>query len=131
MNLLLDTHVALWALTGDAKLPRQARALIADPSNTVTVSVASLWEVSIKHALRRKTPNPLPFSSGQTLRLLEEAGFGILPVTAAHAVAVEGLDSRHGDPFDRLLVAQALTEPLRLVTHDAVLARYSDTVILV
>ena len=131
MNLLLDTHVALWALTADAKLSRQARALIADPSNTLAVSVVSLWEIAIKNALRRKGANPLAFSAGEALRLFEEAGFRMLPITAGHAVAVEALDNFHGDPFDRLLVAQALTEPLRLVTHDAALAGYSDTVILV
>lgn len=131
MNLLIDTHVALWALTGDAKLPARARSLIADTANTVAVSAASLWEISIKNALRRQGPRALPFSAAQSLRLFEDAGFRILAVTAAHAVAVEGLDPMHGDPFDRLLVAQALTEPLRLVTHDATLARYSDSIILV
>jgi PIN domain nuclease of toxin-antitoxin system len=129
MNLLFDTHVALWALTEDAKLSPQGRALIVDPSNTVAVSVVSLWEISIKNALRRKGPSPLPFSAGQALRLFEAGGFGILPITAAHAVAVEALDLLHGDPFDRLLIAQALTEPLRVVTHDRTLASYSDTVI--
>jgi PIN domain nuclease of toxin-antitoxin system len=131
MNLLLDTHVALWALTGDAKLSRPAAALVSDAANSVAVSVVSLWEISIKNALRRKSSHPLPFSAGESLRLFERAGFRILPVNAAHAVAVEELDPLHGDSFDRLLVAQALTEPLRLVTRDRQLTRYSDTVILV
>lgn len=131
MNLLLDTHVALWALTEDPKLSRQARSLIGDPSSSVAVSVVSLWEVSIKNALRRARRSSLPFASAETLRLFEEAGFQLLPVTAAHAVAVEELDPLHGDPFDRLLVAQAMSEPMRLVTSDRLLARYSDTVIVV
>lgn len=131
MNLLIDTHVALWALTNNPKLARRGRELIADPANTVAISAASLWEISIKNALRRGGPRALPFSAGQSQGLFEDAGFRILPVTAAHAVAVEALDPLHGDPFDRLLVAQALTEPLRLVTHDAALAAYSDSVILV
>lgn len=131
MNLLLDTHVALWALNGDAKLSRRASELIADPSNTISVSVVSLWEISIKNALRRKNANPLTFSAAEALEQCERAGFAILPITAAHAVAMDGLDRLHGDPFDRLLAAQALTEPLRLVTHDRALAAYSDTIILV
>jgi PIN domain nuclease of toxin-antitoxin system len=131
MNLLLDTHVALWALTGDAKLSRAAAELVTDPANALAVSAVSLWEISIKNALRRKTSEPLPFSAGQSLRLFEQAGFRLLPVTAAHAVQVEELDPLHGDPFDRLIVAQALTEPMRLVTADRLLARYSDTVIVV
>lgn len=131
MNLLLDTHVALWALTADPKLSRQARSLISDARSSLSVSVVSLWEISIKNALRRARSSSLPFSSSDTLALFNAAGFRILPVTAAHAIAVEGLDLLHADPFDRLLVAQALTEPLRLVTSDRLLARYSDTVIVV
>jgi PIN domain nuclease of toxin-antitoxin system len=131
VNLLLDTHIALWAVTNDVKLTQSARGLLADPDNSITVSVASLWEIAIKHAQRRGGPNPLPFSAGQALGLFERAGFAVLPIGAAHALAMEELDRLHGDPFDRLLAAQALSEPLRLVTHDRLLARYSDTIILV
>lgn len=131
MNLLLDTHIALWALTDDPKLSRTAKELISDPANSAAVSVVTLWEIGIKNALRRSRPAQLPFSASETLQLFEEAGFRLLPVTAAHAVTVEELDPLHGDPFDRLLVAQALTEPLRLVTCDKLLGCYSDTVIVV
>ena len=130
MNLLLDTHIALWALNDNSRLPAAARALIADSGNAVAVSVASLWEIAIKHPLDRRG-GAMPVSGGQALELFERAGYRILPVAASHAVAVETLPPIHHDPFDRLLIAQALTEPLRLVTVDRLLARYSDTVILV
>jgi PIN domain nuclease of toxin-antitoxin system len=128
---LLDTHIALWAITDDPRLPAQARALIADADNDVLVSAASIWEIAIKHALARGGPNDMPISGSQALKHFQAAGYETLPVTAAHAAAVDRLAPKHSDPFDRLLVAQALTEPLRLLTHDAHVARYGDTVILV
>lgn len=131
MRLLLDTHIALWALTDDPKLSIKARALLGDPENAVRASVVSLWEVAIKNALRRESSNPLPFSAVETAQLFEEAGFNPLPVTEIHAVTVEALDPHHGDPFDRLLVAQALTEGLTLVTSDKLLERYGSVVTLV
>ena len=128
MNLLLDTHIALWALADSPRLPAKARELILAPGNTVWVSAASVWEITIKHSLGR---GDMPVSGAQALALFEEAGFLLLAVSGAHAAAVAQLPPHHADPFDRMLAAQALTEPLRLVTHDAMLARYSDTVILV
>lgn len=128
MNLLLDTHIALWAIADSPRLPARARALIEAPANTLWVSVASIWEISIKHALAR---GDMPVSSTQALDFFRQAGYRLLPIDAEHAVAVEALPLHHADPFDRLIVAQALTEPLRLLTHDAKLAPYSDTVILV
>jgi PIN domain nuclease of toxin-antitoxin system len=129
MNLLLDTHIALWALNDNSQLSASARTLIRDAGNALIVSVASLWEISIKHPLGRK--EAMPVSGATALDLFERAQFRILPVTAAHAIAVEELPPVHGDPFDRLIVAQALSEPMRLVTADRLLARYSDTVIVV
>ena len=131
MNLLLDTHIALWALNDNPRLPKAARALIADEDNSITVSVASLWEISIKHPLDRQGGSAMPVSGAEALELFERAQFRILPVTPEHAVAVERLPPLHNDPFDRLLVAQAVTEPLRLVTCDKLLGRYSDTVLVV
>jgi PIN domain nuclease of toxin-antitoxin system len=128
VNLLLDTHVALWAITDSPKLPAAARDLILAPTSTVFVSTASVWEIGIKHALAR---GDMPVSGSAALGYFREAGYRVLPIEAEHAVAVETLPLHHQDPFDRLLVAQALTEPLRLVTHDRQVARYSDTTILV
>lgn len=126
MNLLLDTHVALWAITDSPKLSQTARDLLQSPKATLWVSAASLWEISIKHSLGK---GGMPVSGSQALRHFMESGFRLLPVEAEHAVAVEALPSHHQDPFDRILVAQALVEPMRLVTHDALVALYSDTII--
>ncbi|MBS4095718.1 MAG: type II toxin-antitoxin system VapC family toxin [Sulfuricella sp.] len=128
MNLLLDTHVALWAITDSPKLSQQARDLIESPKTIAWVSVASVWEIAIKHALGR---GDMPVSSQDAVRYFQESGYRFLPVQAEHAVTVETLPAHHQDPFDRILVAQALVEPMRLITHDALVARYSDTVIKV
>ena len=126
MNLLLDTHVALWAITDSPRLPPAVRERIANPANTVWVSVASLWEITIKHSLGR---GDMPVTGAQAKGYFEQSGYRLLNIEAAHVLAVADLPALHNDPFDRLLVAQALAEPLRLITHDAQVARYSDTVI--
>lgn len=126
MNLLLDTHVALWAITDSPKLPKQAREMIESPRSTVWISAACVWEIAIKHALGR---GDMPVSSQDAGRFFRESGYRFLPVEAEHAMAVEGLPAHHQDPFDRILVAQALVEPMRLMTHDPMVARYSDTII--
>ena len=126
MNLLLDAHVALWAITDSPKLPQSARDLILSPKSTVWVSAASIWEIAIKHALGR---GDMPVSSRDAARYFTESGYRLLPIEPEHAVAVEALPPHHQDPFDRLLVAQALVEPMRLVTHDRFVALYSDTII--
>ena len=131
MRVLLDTHIGLWAVTDAPKLPARARELIMEPTNDVFVSVANLWEIAIKHALARGGVNDMPISAQAALGYFREAGYMLLDIAPAHAVAVEGLPQLHADPFDRMLVAQALTVPLRLLTHDLRVARYSDTVILV
>jgi PIN domain nuclease of toxin-antitoxin system len=113
----------------DDSLTTSARRLIDDPRNTVFVSVVSLWEISIKSALRRPRSGAMPISSASAHQDFEEAGFDILPVSARHAIAVQDLPRIHGDPFDRLLIAQAFEEPLRLVTHDVTVANYGDTII--
>ena len=128
MRLLLDTHIALWALVDSPRLPSKARLLILAPDNEVVVSAASVWEIAIKHGLAKKN---MPVSGAEAKSWFTRAGYTLLPVTADHAALVEELPPHHADPFDRILVAQALDEPLRLVTHDPTVARYSDTVILV
>lgn len=126
MNLLLDTHVALWAITDSPKLSKDARDLIQSPRTTVWISAASVWEIAIKHALGR---GDMPVSGQDALRYFQESGYRLLPIEPEHAVAVEGLAAHHQDPFDRILVAQALVEPMRLMTHDPLVALYSDTII--
>ena len=131
MRLLLDTHIALWAILDSPRLTAHARQLIEDPDNQVMVSSATIWEIAIKHALARGVPTDMPISAQQAIDFFRGAGFELLDITAAHAVAVESLPPLHGDPFDRIIVAQCLTIPLRLLTHDAKVAAYSDLVITV
>lgn len=131
MRVLLDTHIALWAITADPRLPRQAEHLIADPTNTVVVSAASIWEITIKHALARGLPTDMPVSGPDVLTYFRGAGYELLAVTADHAAAVAALPDLHRDPFDRVIIAQALHEPLHLVTHDAIVKTYGGSILLV
>lgn len=128
MNLLLDTHVALWAITDSDRLSRTARELITADRAVVWVSVVSLWEIAIKHSLGR---GDMPVSAKAAAGYFRASGFRVLAIQAEHTMGIEDLPDIHGDPFDRLLVAQALAEPMRLLTHDALVARYSDTIVAV
>jgi PIN domain nuclease of toxin-antitoxin system len=125
MRLLLDTHIFLWAVAGSALLKPATRRLIEDADETY-VSAASVWEIAIKARLGKIRADPHALA-----KAIDASGFLELPVSAAHAAGVAQLEVHHNDPFDRLLIAQALAEPLKLVTGDPVLARYSDLVLLV
>lgn len=120
-RILLDTHLLLWAVAEPRKLSSAARSRIDRAE--VFVSAASIWEVSIKAALGKLAADP-----AELLAEIEPAGFILLPVTGEHAAAVARLPAVHTDPFDRMLIAQAKTEPLLLLTNDAILARYGDCV---
>ena len=128
VRILLDTHLLLWAVASSRRLPKGARSLLLDTANEVYYSAASVWEVAIKTTLRRRDFKANP---SVLVRALAESGFAELPVTAAHAARVTGLPAIHRDPFDRLLVAQSLAEPMTLLTNDAVLLRYGPLVQLV
>lgn len=118
MNLLLDTHVLLWALGGDPQLPETVRAEIRDGRNRVFVSAASTWEIAIKRAIGKlRVPDDL-------LAQLEHARLQPLDITIEHTLAVGALPDHHADPFDRLLVAQAQTERLTIVTRDPRILQY-------
>ena len=125
MRLLLDTHIFLWAVAGSPLLKAAARRTIQS-ADQVYVSAASIWEVAIKAPLGKITADP-----DELVAAIEASGFVELPVRAAHAAGVARLAPHHHDPFDRLLVAQAIAEPLKLLTADATLARYSNIVMLV
>ncbi|HRE72561.1 MAG TPA: type II toxin-antitoxin system VapC family toxin [Accumulibacter sp.] len=101
----------------------KARELILAPKNTIWVSAVTIWEISIKHSLGR---GDMPVSGKLALEYFRQARYRLLPVEPEHAAAIEGLPAHHQDPFDRLLVAQALTETMRRVTHDGLVARFSD-----
>jgi PIN domain nuclease of toxin-antitoxin system len=128
VKLLLDTQVAIWTLVDPDRLSASTRALIVDLRNDIFVSAASIWEIAIKFALRKRHSAP-PFNGADAIGYFREAGYVLLDITSEHVAAIETLPPIHADPFDRLLVAQALHEPMRLVTADAILARYSDTTI--
>lgn len=119
MKLLLDTQVALWWLAGSARLKAPARARIGAAS--CQLSVASIWEVAIKHALGKLPIAPQDFRDGLA------PGAGILPITDHHAIATARLPAGHADPFDRLLLATAQVEKLQLLTVDAALLRFAET----
>ena len=121
MKLLLDTHLLLWAAGQPDRLSATARKLLSEPRNELLFSAASLWEVAIKSTLGREDFRVEP----RLLRRgLLDNGYAELPVTSQHAVSIDGLPPLHKDPFDRLLVAQALCEGITLLTSDAQLARY-------
>lgn len=121
MKLLLDTHLLLWAAGEPKKLPMAARRLIANRRHELCYSAASLWEISIKLSLGRENFRADP---GLLRRALLENGYLEVPVTGEHAVAVAVLPPLHKDPFDRILLAQAVVEGLQLVTTDAQVAQY-------
>ena len=116
MRVLLDTHALLWWLAGDDALPATARALIADPANEVYVSAASAWEVSTKHRLG-KLPGAGPLAV-DFAREIEQQGFLPLPITLAHGQDAGALTLGLRDPFDRMLIAQALAERMVLVSNE-------------
>ncbi len=127
-RLLLDTHLLLWWLSGDPRLPQQVVERVQAPGAEVFVSQASLWEIAIKLSIGR-----LQVDLPDLERQVPLQGFRWLPIRNSHLLAVGELESDgvHRDPFDRLLVCQSRTEPLLLLTGDSQLKRYGSTVILV
>ena len=122
MRLLLDTHALLWWLADEGLIP-QAREAIADPANLVAVSAASAWEISIKKALGKlSAPDDLE-------QQVQTSGFIPLPITIAHALAAGQLSRHHEDPFDRMLVAQAIAEGMTIVTRDKRFEDYDVTLV--
>lgn len=123
MRILLDTHLLLWSLSKPSKLSAPVRRMI--DAAEVYASAASIWEISIKSALRKLDANPREVLDG-----IEPAGFSLLPVSGEHAARVSELPLLHKDPFDRMLVAQALVEPMILLTNDEALQGYGSFVTL-
>ena len=121
MKLLLDTHVLLWAAGQPDRLPAAARRLLDDPRNEPIFSSASLWEIAIKSGLGR---DDFLVNARLLRRGLLDNGYGELPITSEHAVAVDGLPPIHKDPFDRILVAQSMVEGITLLTSDPLVAQY-------
>ncbi len=123
MNLLLDTHILLWWLDDNPLLSKQARSEISDVDNLVVISAVLIWEVRIKEALGKLVVTPDFFST------VKKEGFELLSITANHADKVGDLPMHHRDPFDRMLIAQAMAESLTIMTHDHTFEAYDIPVI--
>lgn len=120
MRLLLDTHVLLWWVTGDRRLVKSLRAAIASRDNDVAVSTATFWEIAIKKQLGR-----IALDLQELVDAVRADGFAETTVTAAHTLQIESLPLRHRDPFDRMLIAQAIVEGRRFVTRDGLILAYT------
>lgn len=132
MRLLLDTQVLLWVVRAveppRSRISAEAIALISDPENEILFSVLSLWEITIKSALGRED---FATNAKRLRRILLADGFLELPIDAEHCFAVADLPPLHRDPFDRLLIAQAIVEGVTLLTADAKVAAYPGPIIAV
>lgn len=132
MKVLLDTHIILWALTNDERLPQQARIIISQSENEICYSTASIWEVAIKHISH---PEHMPISGRQLSSYCRKAGYQMLPVQDGHVYALEGLRRvegapKHKDPFDCIMIAQAKVENMIFVTHDSLIPYYMEKCIV-
>jgi len=135
MRLLLDTHIALWAIFDSKRLSEDVRALLENEGNAVYYSMASVWEVAIKRKIHL---DQMPMDEEVFVSLCEETGFERLDIRLSHVFALKGLTRqkaapRHNDPFDRLLLTQAKTEGLKLVTHvthDSLIAGYNEPCVM-
>jgi PIN domain nuclease of toxin-antitoxin system len=125
VTLLLDTQILLWAVSEPERLSAGARRLLTNPDNDLLFSPASLWEIAIKNTLGRDDFHVEPRI---LRRALLDNGYSELPINSEHAVNIDTLPRLHKDPFDRLLVAQAITEGIMLLTTDAQVARYGGPV---
>lgn len=132
MNLLLDTHIAIWALDDSPMLSEKAKDLILDPDNTIYYSTVSVWEVMLKHDRR---PAEIPFNEKDFHDACLSAGFIPLGLSDKHILAVSTLErpntiKEHHDPFDRLLIAQAKVENMAFLTHDELIPGYNEKCII-
>ena len=132
MNILLDTHIAVWAITDDPRLSNKAREIILDPDNSLYLSAVSTLEVNNK---RKSKKNNLEFTTDEFIESCEGAGYIQLPLQSKHLKAENtlkwgGEGEEHKDPYDRLLLAQAKAEDLRLMTHDKMICLFDEKCIL-
>lgn len=133
MKLLLDTHIILWALDDNPKLPSLARTLIMDEKNDIYYSSAAIWETTIKYMSK---PDRIRISGSQLSDLCREMGYRMLPIADNHVKALETLvyhnqDQEHNDPFDRIMIAQAKADGLKFVTHDSKIPFYEESCVMV
>ena len=125
MKLLLDTHLLLWAASNSERLSKDVCALLDAPENELFFSAASLWEVVIKHGLGRED---FKVDARLLRRGLLDNGYSELPIGSEHVVAIDSLPALHKDPFDRILIAQALVEGITLLTADRAVTQYPGSI---
>ena len=128
VKYLVDTHLAIWSVADSGKLSKEAASILGNGLGRFFFSAASIWEIAIKRA---RHPDEISFGADEARKLFLEAGYRELSVTSFHAAAVEILPPIHADPFDRILVAQAQTEGMNLLTHDRIIPDYGDFVVKV
>ncbi|MDE6936799.1 MAG: type II toxin-antitoxin system VapC family toxin [Lachnospiraceae bacterium] len=132
MKILIDTHIAIWAVLNDPKLPEKAKELLLDIENEILYSTASIWEITIKHMLH---PEKLRMNGNILEKGCENNGYTVLPILNAHVSYLETLKRapnapRHNDPFDRIMIAQAKAEKLMFLTHDSIIPYYEESFII-
>lgn len=132
MKVLIDTHIAIWAVSDDPKLPEAARDILLDESNEIYYSTASIWEVIIKHMTH---PEKVIIDGDTLAQSCENTGFKVLPILNKHTFALKDLKypdkaPRHNDPFDRIMIAQAKIEEMKFLTHDALIPYYNEPYII-
>lgn len=132
MKVLIDTHIAIWAVLNDPKLPERAKDIILDKENVIFYSTASMWEITIKHMLH---PDKLRINGNLLEKGCEGNGYIVLPILNKHVSALETLKRhndapKHNDPFDRIMIAQAKAESLMFLTHDSLIPYYNELFII-
>ncbi len=132
MRYLLDTHIILWAITDDARLPEIARNIIEDQNNDIYYSAASIWEITIKHNLH---PEKMPISGKELSAYCSKSGYQVLSIREDHVFELEHLHypetaPKHKDPFDKILICQAKADDMIFLTHDSLIANYEEKCIL-
>lgn len=132
MKILIDTHIAVWAVLNDPKLPKKARDIILNEENEIFYSTASVWEIMIKHMLH---PDKIRISGRLLEKGCEDSGYVVLPILNEHVFALKTLKRsenapQHKDPFDRIMVAQAKAEQMIFLTHDTLIPYYEESFII-
>ncbi|MBR4569465.1 MAG: type II toxin-antitoxin system VapC family toxin [Candidatus Riflebacteria bacterium] len=132
MKILLDTHIALWAISDDEKIPLNFIKIINNPENEIFYSLVSVWEVAIKHYVK---PEIMPITEEQFIDNCYKSGFKQLAIRSNHILNIKSLKRnndapKHNDPFDRLLISQAKTDSFLFLTHDSLLADYNESCIM-
>lgn len=126
MNLLVDTHVLIWFITDSEKLPSRTKQIIESNTNNCFVSIATFWEIAIKNSIGRLELNT---ELEKIFQIIEDTGFEILPITTKQILQNASLEFYHQDPFDRIIIAQAITEKLSIVTKDSQFDAYKVPII--